>query len=79
MHVGENAVGGMMTSQAPPDVPSYWLPYFAVDDCDDSASKVQSLGGMIMVPPMDVPGVGRFAVAGDPQGAVFAIIKLSLK
>ncbi|HYC89863.1 MAG TPA: VOC family protein [Thermoanaerobaculia bacterium] len=78
MHLGENAVGGMLPSQAPPEVPSYWLPYFAVDDCDASAAQAASLGGMLMVPPMDVPNVGRFAVIQDPQGAVFAIIKLSL-
>jgi len=29
------------------------------------------------VPPTDIPNVGRFAVIRDPQGAVFAIIKMS--
>lgn len=78
MHLGENAVGGMMPSQAPPEVPSHWLPYFAVDDCDASAAQAGSLGGTLIVPPMDVPNVGRFAAIQDPQGAVFAIIRLSL-
>ena len=78
MHVGENAVGGMLVSQAPPEVPSFWLPYFAVDDCEAATEKAQSLGGGLIVPPMDVPNVGRFAVVRDPQGAVFAVIKLSL-
>jgi predicted enzyme related to lactoylglutathione lyase len=77
-HTGETAVGGMLRSQAPPQVPSFWLPYFAVEDCDASAAQVQSLGGTVMVPPMDVPNVGRFAVIRDPQGAVFSIIRLSL-
>jgi predicted enzyme related to lactoylglutathione lyase len=78
MHLGENAVGGMMTSQAPPEVPSHWLPYFAVDDCDASAAQAASLGGTVIVPPMDVPTVGRFAAIQDPQGAAFAVIKLGL-
>ena len=28
----------------------------------------------VIVAPTDVPGVGRFAVLQDPQGAVFSII-----
>jgi uncharacterized protein len=77
-HVGPNAVGGMLPSQAPPQVPSYWMPYFAVDDCDAAAGQAQSLGANVVVPPTDVPNVGRFAAMFDPQGAVFAVIRLSL-
>jgi predicted enzyme related to lactoylglutathione lyase len=29
-----------------------------------------------MKPPDDIPGIGRFAILIDPQGAAFAIIKL---
>lgn len=76
-HLGEHAVGGMIGSQAPPEVPSYWLPYFAVEDCDGSANRAQSAGGMVYVPPMDIERVGRFSVIADPQGAPFAVIKLN--
>jgi len=78
LHLGEQAIGGMMTSQAPPEVPSYWLPYFAVEDCDASAARAESLGGRLHMPPMDIPNVGRFTVVADPQGAAFAIIKLMM-
>lgn len=77
-HVGERAIGGMMQSQAPAEVPSYWVPYFAVDDCDASVAKAKAGGATVFAGPMDYPGVGRFAVMGDAQGAVFAIIKLDL-
>jgi hypothetical protein len=77
-HVAENAVGGMLPSQAPPEVPSFWMPYFAVDDCEQSVGLAESLGGRTIVPPMDIPNVGRFAVVADPQGAVFAIIRLTM-
>lgn len=77
-HLGENAVGGMLPSQWPPEVPSVWLPYFAVTGCDEAVAKAASLGGSTIVPPMDIPNVGRFAVLSDPQGAVFAVIKLAL-
>jgi len=58
-------------------LPSYWLIYIAVDDCDATAEKAKSLGGQVHVGPQDIPNVGRFAMIGDPQGAMFAVIKLN--
>ncbi|HUR80671.1 MAG TPA: VOC family protein [Thermoanaerobaculia bacterium] len=77
-HLDGKGIGGMIASQAPAQVPSYWLPYFAVEDCDAAAARIESLGGRLMMPPMDIPDVGRFTVASDPQGAAFAIIKLTM-
>jgi predicted enzyme related to lactoylglutathione lyase len=74
---GDQPIGGIMPSQAPPHVPSYWLAYFAVEDCEGTAQLAQSLGGTIRLAPMDVPNVGKFSVITDPQGAVFAIIQLN--
>lgn len=75
-HTGSQPVGGMMQSQAPPEVPSYWMPYFAVDDCDAVTNAAISGGAAVFAGPMDYPGVGRFSVMTDPQGAVFAVIRL---
>src|SRR5262245_11868510 len=58
-------------------VPPNWMPYFRVADVDASASKAKELGGSLKVPPTDIPNVGRFSVLQDPQGAVFAIIKMA--
>lgn len=71
-------IGGMMeiTPEMGP-VPPNWLPYFTVEDCDATAGKVKTLGGRLQVPPMDIPKVGRFSVIQDPQGAMFAIVKLT--
>jgi len=44
-----------------------------VSDVDASAGKAKQLGAKLMVPPQDIPKVGRFSVVADPQGAVFAI------
>lgn len=77
-HLGEHAIAGMLSSHAPPEVPPYWLPYFAVDDCDATVARAGSLGGSTCVPSMDIANVGRFAVLGDPQGATFAVIRLNL-
>src|SRR5207247_1819898 len=56
-------------------VPPHWLTYVAVEDVDASAQSGASLGGNVLMPPMDIPNVGRMAVLKDPQGAVFAIFK----
>jgi predicted enzyme related to lactoylglutathione lyase len=80
LRMGEVQVGGMMT--LPKDAsdagmrPS-WAGYIGVDDADAAATRVQGLGGKIHVAPTDIPGVGRFAVAADPQGAGFNLFKPS--
>ena len=71
--VGGQPVGGSMPPQAP-GVPNHWHVYFAVDDADATAAKAAELGGTVIMPPFDTP-VGRIAVLGDPQGAVFSVIK----
>jgi len=56
-------------------MPTMWLPYVCVEDADKKADLAKSLGATVVVPPSDIPGVGRFAVFGDPQGAALAILK----
>jgi uncharacterized protein len=70
-------VGGMadITGRVPDEVPAHWLAYFAVADTDATVARAQELGGDVNVPPMDIPA-GRFAVLGDPHGAVFGVIKM---
>lgn len=58
-------------------VPPHWQTYFAVADCDASAARAASLGAKVLVPPSDIPGVGRFSVIADPAGAAFSIIKMA--
>lgn len=67
---GEFHVGGMLEMR---DVPAGWLGYVGVDDVDAYARRVEATGGVICKPPEDIPGVGRFAVVADPQGAMFVL------
>ncbi|MFJ8076924.1 VOC family protein [Streptomyces sp. NPDC096176] len=53
----------------------YWLPYFAVTDCDATVATAQELGADIRMAPVDLEGVGRFAKLGDPAGARFALLQ----
>ena len=48
-----------------------WSVAFWVADADTAATKAGELGGVVVLPPMDVP-VGRFTIVADPQGAVFS-------
>jgi predicted enzyme related to lactoylglutathione lyase len=77
VYVGDRGVGGIvaMPDGVPVAVPSYWLTYFAVDDCDATVAKVTEMGGLVTLPPIDAEGVGRLAVVADPQGAAFGVIK----
>lgn len=76
-NAGRPAGGMYQPSAEQAGMPPAWVVYFAVGDCDASFSQAQELGAAVMAPPMDIPGIGRFAILADPQGAVFAIIKLA--
>jgi predicted enzyme related to lactoylglutathione lyase len=74
--VGDAGVAGLMPypdGMSPPH--PVWNGYIAVEDVDAMAGKIKAEGGTVHRGPMEVPGVIRFAVVGDPQGAVFIIAK----
>ena len=74
--LGVSMVAGIMPPPpSNPGMPSQWGCYITVDDCDAAVAKAQALGGTLLVPPMDVPTVGRMAVLQDPQGAVFSVMQ----
>ncbi len=77
-HLGEVGIAGMMDmpEMVPADVPSHWMPYFAVSDTDATLTKATGLGASVLVESTDIPP-GRFAVFMDPQGAPFAVIALA--
>lgn len=76
--VGDHPNAGMLQmTKEWGDVPPHWMVYFAVDDCEKSVDKAKNLGAGIMVPPTDIPEVGRFSVLQDPHEAVFSVIRLA--
>ena len=71
-------VGGVMEldkSVRDMGVPPHWLLYIGVADVDATTAKAVSVGGKVMVNGRDIPGIGRFAILTDPQGAAFVIWK----
>jgi len=71
------AVAGIMGTNTPQmgHIPAHWAVYVGVDDVDATITKAESLGASVVVPPMDVPNVGRMALLSDPQGAHFWVFK----
>ena len=57
--------------------PSHWLGSVQVEDTDGVVEKVKAGGGNVVVGPMDIPDVGRYAVITDPQGAAFGVIQIT--
>lgn len=53
--------------------PPHWMMYVGTPSVDDTTGYAQGLGAQVIVPPTDIPNVGRFAVLSDPQGAVFSV------
>ena len=73
---GEAYIGGIPpAAHRSPNTPPHWLPYIFVSDCAAMTEKAKSLGASLCVKPMEMEGVGTFAVVADPQGAVFSLFQ----
>ncbi|WP_336487542.1 VOC family protein [Methylobacterium nigriterrae] len=76
MRAGEARVAGLMP--LPEDaraggLPPVWVGYIGTADVDAEAEAVARAGGAVHRAPADIPGIGRFAVVTDPQGALFTL------
>ncbi|MCC7237275.1 MAG: VOC family protein [Bryobacterales bacterium] len=74
---GRDSGGILPLSAAGEGARPSWTPYFRVEDCDQAAVRAREMGGAWRLPPAALPGMGRFAVLEDPQGAVFAIVQMT--
>lgn len=81
VYSGDKQIAGMMDINAMGDdpmkehMPSHWGLYVSVDDVDAAAKRALEAGGQVMVGPMDIPNIGRFALVQDPQGAMLFVYK----
>lgn len=72
---GEDIAGMMDPAPDTPGQGAYWHTYIAVDDADGCAQKALELGGEVLVPPHDVPDVGRICVVADLMGAMVYLMQ----
>ncbi len=68
-NVGSAGIAGMLKLTGH----TGWIGYIVVDDVDAHIEKVVQAGGKLWKPATDVPGMLRFAVMSDPQGAAIAL------
>lgn len=75
MH-SQGPAGGIFRMDGPQfeGVPQHWMVYFAVDDVEAACEIVKAQSGSIRLPPQEMAGVGRFALAIDPLGGLFGLI-----
>ena len=52
-----------------------WLGYVGVGDVDSTVADIKARGGSVLMPPWDVPGVGRLAMVADPQGNALYLMR----
>jgi predicted enzyme related to lactoylglutathione lyase len=48
-----------------------------IPSIDEYIVKIQSNGGQILVPKMEIPGVGHYATCMDTEGNIFGIIQMN--
>jgi uncharacterized protein len=75
IHAAGEDHGGIGPLDSAAGQPSHWICYVTVDDVDAACAKAVELGGQAPVPGTDIPKIGRFAVIGDPQGAMISPYK----
>lgn len=76
--IGKTSVSGLL--ELPEDarklgVRPSWTGYVSVDDVDATADRIEQLGGVIHVPPTDIPNISRISVVADPQMATLALFR----
>ena len=57
------------------DMPVGLMLQIVVDDADAVVAAAAAAGGQLVVPPWDVPGVGRMGVLQSADGAYFSIFR----
>jgi uncharacterized protein len=68
---GDVGAVGSIPEQMPPV--AMWNTYIWVDSADETADRVRDADGSVLMEPFDIPGSGRMAVFGDPEGAIFCV------
>lgn len=74
---GVAGVWGTTENAEMAEAPPHWAVYLSVDDVDARLAKCTERGAVVIVPPMDIPNVGRMVLIQDPFGAHIWLYKPS--
>ena len=72
---GEGGIGGGFMTVRDDSPAGTVVAYIQTDDINATLSQIEAHGGKVLVPPMDIPGVGRFAHFSDPTGNLMAVLQ----
>jgi predicted enzyme related to lactoylglutathione lyase len=64
--------GGLYKREQPMQQP---VNYIWVESVDEYMKKIEAMGGKVVVPRMEVTGMGWFALGQDPEGNTFGIFE----
>lgn len=65
--------GGMYPKQTTPE--SKPVSYISVESIDEYTEKIKKQGGKIISPKMEIPTIGWWALAVDPEGNPFGLLE----
>lgn len=73
---GDGGPGGAFVQNTGPEAGGQWagsganspLLYLGSDDIEGDLAKVEAAGGQVLVPKMEIPQTGWFAIFRDPSG-----------
>ena len=72
--IDKQAITGICHAKGPnADIPASWMPYFMVDDLDDSIKSVENQGGEILTTIKSMGDFDRYVFIKDPAGAMCAL------
>jgi predicted enzyme related to lactoylglutathione lyase len=72
----QGPLGGVMKlpeEAAKMGAPPHWMAHVQVPGVDATVAHARRLDAQVLVPPTEIPTVGRFAVIADPQGATISV------
>lgn len=75
--IGPRPVAGIIRPDKRLSGAAEWVQYFSVPDVDAAAARIGAAGGSLKLEPEDLPHRGRIALAEDPEGAPFGILRSS--
>ena len=74
---GRRHAGMFQMNEQMADVPPNWAVYFYVENVETAVSKVNELGGNVLMPITPAGDIGKFTAVQDPAGAVFTIMEFN--